>query len=76
MKTLHNIDLTPEEYVSPVLLLRRVARQTGIAEGDIRHVEVLRSSLDSRRGSSYHATVEAYVGDDFSPRDYSGNSTD
>ena len=76
MKTLLNIDLTPEEYVSPVLLLRRVARQTGIAEGDIRHVEVLRRSLDSRRGIRYHATVEVYVGEDFSPRDYSGNYKD
>ena len=76
MKTLLNIDLTPEEYVSPVLLLRRVARQTGIAEGDIRHVEVLRRSLDSRRGIHYHATVEVYVGEDFSPRDYSGNYKD
>lgn len=76
MKSLHNIDLKPEEYVLPELLLRCVSRQTGIAEGDIRHVEVLRRSLDSRRGIRYHATVEVYVGEDFVPPDYGGSYKD
>ena len=50
------ITLTPEQYNDGELLKQAVSRQSGIAESDIGHVEVVRRSLDSRRGIHYHVT--------------------
>ena len=45
-----DLNLTPEEYFTPTLLVAAAARHTGLATTDISHVEVIRRSLDSRRG--------------------------
>jgi len=76
MRKTVEIDLSPEEYATPTLLREAVARRAGLSAGDVRHVEVLRRSLDSRRGIRYHATVEVYVGEDFVPHDYRGHYQD
>ncbi|MBQ2539397.1 MAG: hypothetical protein II555_04655, partial [Bacteroidales bacterium] len=77
MKQQLAIDLTPQEYGTPALLHRAVARKTGIPVSDIAHVEVLRRSLDSRRGHLlYHATVELYCGEEYIAPDYHGNYQD
>ena len=77
MKQQLAIDLTPQEYGTPALLLRTVARKTGIPVSDIAHVEVLRRSLDSRRGHIlYHATVELYCGEEYIAPNYHGNYQD
>ena len=74
-KTL-DIDLTPEEYCTPELLYRRAARASGSRLEDIRHVQVLRRSLDARGGMVYHTQVEVYVGEDYIALDYSGSYQD
>ena len=76
MRKVVEIDLRPEEYATPALMKQAAARRAGIAPNDVRHVEVLRRSLDSRRGIRYHTTVEVYVGEDFAPRDYCGHYQD
>lgn len=58
------ITLTPEQYNDGELLKQAVSRQSGIAESDIGHVEVVRRSLDSRRGIHYHVTVQYYLTDE------------
>jgi len=68
-----SIDLTPKEYCSADLLKQAVARKTGIPLADLAHVEVLRRSLDSRRGRIlYHATVELYCGEEYVAPRYQG----
>ena len=74
-KTL-DIDLSPEEYFTPAMMLQAVARKAGLQSGDVKHVEVLRRSLDSRRGIRYHTTVEVYCNEDYTPRDYRGHYQD
>ena len=76
MRKVVEIDLRPEEYATPALMKQAAARRAGISANDVRHVEVLRRSLDSRRGIRYHTTVEVYVGEDFTPRDYCGHYQD
>ena len=72
-----DIDLTPEEYCTHSLLTRAVAHKCGISPSDITHVEVLRRSLDSRRGRIlYHTSVDIYIGEEFSRPDYSGHYQD
>lgn len=48
-----------------------VARKLGVSVGELSHVEVLRRSLDSRRGVRYRATVEVYMrGEEYEAPDY------
>lgn len=73
MKKQYTIDLSPQEYSITALLYQAVARKTGIRARDISHVEVLRRSLDSRRGRiCYHATVVVYCGEEYVATDYRG----
>jgi len=74
MKQQLAIDLTPQEYCTPALLRQAVSRKSGIPADDLFHVEVLRRSLDSRRGRIlYHATVELYCGEEYVAPDYRGH---
>ena len=48
-----------------------VARKLGVSVGELSRVEVLRRSLDSRRGVRYRATVEVYMrGEEYEAPDY------
>lgn len=77
MKTLIDIDLTPKEYCSETLLHEAAARKVGVERQDVTHVEVLRRSLDSRRGRIlYHTTAEVYCGEPFIAPDYRGHYQD
>lgn len=77
MKQQLAIDLTPQEYCTPALLRQAVSRKSGIPADDLFHVEVLRRSLDSRRGHIlYHATVELYCGEEYVAPDYRGHYQD
>ena len=67
------IDLTPQEYCTETLLRTIVARKAGVSPSDVTHVQVLRRSLDSRRGRiCYHATVEVYCGEEYVAPNYRG----
>lgn len=76
MKTIVEIDLTPEEYATPPLLLRAAARRAGVDPADVRHVEVLRRSLDSRRGIRFHTTAALYCNEDYAPPSCQGRYLD
>ena len=77
MNKQYTIDLTPQEYSITDLLYQAVARKTGISTRDITHVEVLRRSLDSRRGRLiYHTTVEVYCGEEYVVPNYGGHYQD
>ena len=70
MRTLE-LTLTPEEYCNEQLLREAVSRKMGIVADEISHVEIVRRSLDSRRGIRYHAHAEVYLsGESFAPPDY------
>ena len=73
-----DIDLTPQQYATPDLMRREVARKLSLREGDIAHVSVVRRSLDSRRGRLvYHTAVEVYrVGEEYLPPSYDGHYRD
>ncbi len=65
------LNLTPEEYCNGHLLKEAAARSLGIAPAGIGHVEVVRRSLDSRRGIRYRCQAEVYLaGETFLPPDY------
>lgn len=74
MKRIIDIDLTPEEYCTPQLLCRVAARKAGVRTEEVTHVEVLRRSLDSRRGRLvYHTAAEVYFGGEtYTAPDYNG----
>ena len=76
MRKIVDIDLTPAEYFTHDLLCRAVAHKAHLHVDDIAHVEVLRRSLDSRRGIRYHATVEVYCGEDYVAPDCKGQYRD
>ena len=76
MRKIVDIDLTPAEYCTHDLLCRAVAHKAHLHVDDIAHVEVLRRSLDSRRGIRYHATVEVYCDEDYVAPDYKGQYRD
>ena len=76
MKQTLDIDLSPAEYCIHDLLYRAVARKAKLRADDIAHVEVLRRSLDSRRGIRYHTTVEVYCGEEYTAPDYKGRYRD
>ncbi len=68
-----DIELTPEEYFGEELLRAAVRRKTGIPDSDIGHIEIVRRSLDSRRGIRYHTTVDVYpTGEAYLQPDYKG----
>ena len=68
-----DLDLTPQEYCTDTLLRASVARKACLRPDDITHIQVLRRSLDSRRGRLlYHTTVEVYCGETYNAPDYSG----
>lgn len=68
-----DLDLTPQEYCTDTLLLANVARKASLRPDDITHIQVLRRSLDSRRGRLlYHTTVEVHCGETYNAPDYSG----
>lgn len=68
-----DLDLTPQEYCTDTLLRANVARKASLRPDDITHIQVLRRSLDSRRGRLlYHTTVEVYCGETYNAPDYSG----
>jgi len=56
--------ITPETYHNPDLLRAAAAHQMGVSPAEVTHVEVLRRSLDSRRGIHYHAQVTVYLHDE------------
>lgn len=76
MKRTLDIDLSPAEYCIHDLLYRAVARKAKLRADDIAHVEVLRRSLDSRRGIRYHTTVEVYCGEEYTAPDHKGRYRD
>ena len=60
MQTL-TLDLTPEQYHQPEERLLAVARQMHLRKEQINHVQVVKRSLDSRRGQvKYQTTVHVY----------------
>ena len=71
------IDLTPQEYCTEALLKNVVARKARVSLDDVTHVQVLRRSLDSRRGRLlYHTTVQVYCGEEYISPNYHGNYQD
>ncbi len=65
------LQLTPEQYHSPVLLAAKAAEVLGLEPDDIAHVQVVRRSLDSRRAIKYHVNVQVYLtGENYTPPDY------
>ena len=73
-----DIDLSPEQYSSESQLRHAVARALKVEDDALRHCEVLRHSLDSRRRDiRIHASVQVYMADETVPeRDYSGHYLD
>lgn len=73
-----DIDLTPQQYVTPDFMRRAVADRLSLHESDFAHVAVLRRSLDSRRGRLvYHTAVEVYrAGEEYVPPDFDGHYRD
>lgn len=66
------LNLTPEEYYNEGLLYEAAGRVLGVAANEISHVEVVRRSLDSRRGIRYHCQAEVYInGEAFVRPDFS-----
>ena len=77
MKTTIDIDLTPKEYCTEALLKETAARKVGLKAEDITHVQILRRSLDSRRGRVlYHTHAEVYCGETFVAPDFRGHYQD
>ena len=77
MKTI-DLDLSPEQYATPDLLRRAVAKKLSVSPDDLGHVGVLRRSLDSRRGRLvYHTTLEVFMaGEEYLPPDFDGHYRD
>ena len=76
MRKLLDINLSPAEFYTQDLLYRAVAHKAHLHVDDISHIEVLRRSLDSRRGIRYHTSVEVYCGEDYTAPDYHGHYRD
>lgn len=72
MKHIDNIELTPEQYHIPEQQKSAVAHYLHLQESDIACIQVLKRSLDSRRGVHYRATLEVYLkGEPLQKVDYS-----
>lgn len=77
MKQTIDLDLTPQEYSTPELLKKAAAHKSHLPVGDIVHVEILRRSLDSRRGRiTYHTQAEIYCGEEYIAPAYKGHYQD
>ncbi|MBO7489446.1 MAG: NAD(P)/FAD-dependent oxidoreductase [Bacteroidales bacterium] len=71
------INLTPEEYFNDSLIKEAAGRALHLPAGEISYVNVVRRSLDSRRGIRYHTTAEIYLSDEtYKAPDYSGHYQD
>lgn len=65
------LSLTPEQYHTEALLRQAVSSKLGVGTDGIAHIEVIRRSLDSRRGIHYLTQVEVYLqGETYSAPDY------
>lgn len=72
-----NIDLSPEAYHVENLLKDSVAKAMRVNANDIAHIEVIKRSLDSRRGICYHATLEVFlVGENIPEKNYASEYKD
>ena len=76
MKTIE-LNLTPEEYHNEGLLVGAAAHKIGVSTDDISHVEVVKRSLDSRRGVLYRCQAEVYFsGENYVSPDFSSQYQD
>lgn len=65
MKTVLEIVLEPEQYFIEKRFGQAVAKQLKINDNDIKHIQVLKRSIDSRRSRiKYHVTAEVYTHSD------------
>ena len=65
------MNLTPEEYHNETLLREAAAHRLRISAGEVVHVEVVKRSLDSRRGVHYNCVAEVYVaGEPYKAKEY------
>ncbi|MBQ6956256.1 MAG: FAD-binding protein [Bacteroidales bacterium] len=65
------LNLTPEEYYNERLLYEAAGHAVGVDADGISHVEVVKRSLDSRRGVRYRCRAEVYMaGETFALPDY------
>jgi uncharacterized FAD-dependent dehydrogenase len=61
-----NIQVSPEQAADPALLKSAVSRSAGLPAGEIRHVEILKRSIDARqRKVRINLRVRIYVHEDF-----------
>lgn len=60
MTTLENIELSAEQYHVPQLRQEAVARALHVRTEEVGVIEVVKRSLDSRRGVRYRATLRVY----------------
>ena len=76
MKTVE-LNLTPEEYFNDSLLKEAARRALHLPADEINCVNVVRRSLDSRRGIRYRCQAEVYIGNDiYEAPDYKGHYQD
>lgn len=72
MIILENIELSPEQYHVPQLRQETVAKALHVKTEEVGVIEVMKRSLDSRRGVRYRATLRVYrKGETLLPTDYS-----
>lgn len=61
-----SIQVSPEQAAQPSLLKTQVSRHSGVPQSDIRHVEVLKRSIDARqRKIRINLRVRIYLQEDF-----------
>lgn len=64
------IRVLPEVAGEPHLLNEYIIEKEGLATEDLRHVEILRRSIDARsRQAYYNLKVRLYIGEDFEPEE-------
>ena len=72
-----SLTLTPEQYHLADELRLAVAKHLHVAPTQIEHIQVVRRSLDSRRGVKYQATLEVYRrGENYQPESFEGTYQD
>lgn len=65
-----SIQVTPEQAANSSLLKAKVSRHSGVPESDIRHLEVLKRSIDARqRKIRINLRVRIYVQEDFEEKE-------
>ena len=61
-----NIQVSPEQAADPDLLKSAVSRSSGLTAGEIRHVEILKRSIDARQKKvRINLRVRIFVHEDF-----------